>query len=117
MSSSTPGMDVPVSKVDHNATLPSTRPAAKAKVPEAPLKQSTSTSWNTKNLGLRVATDFTSGFLAAGMVAPLIAVIDKFVPSYPLSLEVQIQIHVKFAMLTQLCHTEPSCKMPLARTL
>ncbi|PSS16647.1 hypothetical protein M430DRAFT_102989 [Amorphotheca resinae ATCC 22711] len=33
--------------------------------------------WNTKHLGLRLASDFTSGFLAAGMVAPFITIIDK----------------------------------------
>lgn len=38
-------------------------------------------AWNTKNLGLRLATDAVSGFSAASMVAPLIAVIDKYAPS------------------------------------
>jgi hypothetical protein len=33
--------------------------------------------WNTKNLGLRLATDFVSGVGAATMVAPLITIIDK----------------------------------------
>lgn len=35
--------------------------------------------WNTKNLGLRLATDFTAGFSAAVLVAPLITIIDKYV--------------------------------------
>lgn len=43
--------------------------------------------WNTKNLGLRLAADFTAGFSAACMVAPLITVIDKFVLSPSLMLE------------------------------
>ncbi|TVY83097.1 putative membrane protein [Lachnellula suecica] len=34
-------------------------------------------TWNTKNLGLRLASDFVSGFAAATMVAPLITIIDK----------------------------------------
>lgn len=33
--------------------------------------------WNTKNLGLRLASDLASGLTAAGLVAPLISVIDK----------------------------------------
>lgn len=33
--------------------------------------------WNTKNLGLRLAADFTAGFSAACMVAPVITIIDK----------------------------------------
>lgn len=37
--------------------------------------------WNTKNLGLRLASDFVSGGTAATMVAPLITIIDKFVLS------------------------------------
>lgn len=35
--------------------------------------------WNTKNLGLRLASDAVSGFAAASMVAPLITIIDKSV--------------------------------------
>jgi hypothetical protein len=38
--------------------------------------------WNTKNLGLRLASDFTAGFTAACIVAPLITIIDKFVLPY-----------------------------------
>jgi hypothetical protein len=36
-------------------------------------------TWNTKNIGLRLAADFASASAAASMIAPLIAVIDKFV--------------------------------------
>ena len=38
--------------------------------------------WNTKNLGLRLASDAVSGFAAASMVAPLITIIDKCVMSF-----------------------------------
>ena len=37
--------------------------------------------WNTKNLGLRVASDLISGLSAALVVAPAVAVIDKYIPS------------------------------------
>jgi hypothetical protein len=33
--------------------------------------------WNTKNLGLRLASDFAGAASAAVMVAPLITIIDK----------------------------------------
>jgi hypothetical protein len=33
--------------------------------------------WNTKNLGLRLASDFTAGASAACLVAPIITIIDK----------------------------------------
>lgn len=33
--------------------------------------------WNTKNLGLRLASDFVAGFSAACIVAPVITIIDK----------------------------------------
>jgi len=38
-------------------------------------------TWNTKNLGLRLASDFIAGASAATLVAPLITVIDKSVSS------------------------------------
>lgn len=41
--------------------------------------------WNTKNLGLRLASDIVSGGAAATMVAPLITIIDKFVVPMPSS--------------------------------
>ncbi|TVY40749.1 putative membrane protein [Lachnellula occidentalis] len=40
-----------------------------------PLQQAK--TWNTKSLGLRLASDFISGFTAATLVAPLITIIDK----------------------------------------
>ena len=40
--------------------------------------------WNTKNLGLRLASDFTSGASAAFLVAPIITMIDQQVPQPPL---------------------------------
>ena len=36
--------------------------------------------WNTKNLGLRLGADAISASCAAGMVAPIIAIIDQYVP-------------------------------------
>ncbi|ORY65159.1 uncharacterized protein BCR38DRAFT_432030 [Pseudomassariella vexata] len=40
-------------------------------------KRQSASTWNTKNLGLRLATDFVSASVAASMVAPLIAIIDR----------------------------------------
>lgn len=37
------------------------------------------TRWNTKNLGLRWAADIASASCAAGLVAPLISIIDRYV--------------------------------------
>jgi hypothetical protein len=48
-----------------------------SKVAETPLVEHR--VWNTKNLGLRLASDFVSGACAATLVAPLITVIDKLV--------------------------------------
>lgn len=48
--------------------------------------------WNTKNLGLRLASDIVSGGAAATMVAPLITVIDKSVVPF-LSLSVFTSRH------------------------
>jgi len=47
--------------------------------------------WNTKNLGLRLASDFVSGACAASLVAPVITVIDKFV-----------RVHSPFVAITKL---------------
>lgn len=38
------------------------------------------TKWNTKNLALRWAADIASASCAAGLVAPLISIIDRYVP-------------------------------------
>jgi hypothetical protein len=48
-----------------------------SKVAQPPLTEPT--IWNTKNLGLRLASDFVSGASAATMVAPIITIIDKLV--------------------------------------
>lgn len=37
--------------------------------------------WNTKNVGLRLGADAVSASCAAGLVAPLIAIIDQSVSS------------------------------------
>jgi hypothetical protein len=39
-----------------------------------------STSWNTKNLGPRLAVDVFSAVGAASLVAPLISMIDRYIP-------------------------------------
>ena len=64
-----------------------------AKAAEAPLKEPR--VWNTKNLGLRLATDFVSGVGAASMVAPLITVIDKWVfsPATTMTILTCLQSH------------------------
>jgi len=42
--------------------------------------------WNTKSLGLRLASDAVSGICAAALVAPVITAVDKSVLQMPLSL-------------------------------
>lgn len=49
------------------------------KAAEAPLAEMNSQVWNTKNLGLRAASDAFSGFFAATLVAPIILSVDKSV--------------------------------------
>ena len=63
------GLESPAPKLNMGNSAPI------AKAAEAPLNEPR--LWNTKNLGLRLATDFVSGVGAASMVAPLITVIDK----------------------------------------
>lgn len=41
------------------------------------------TKWNTKNLASRLAADLVSAASAAALVAPLISIIDRFVPPQP----------------------------------
>jgi hypothetical protein len=105
---STPAVDVSMSKIDSHTSFPSSTPPKVAlgtpKVQEVAKPRGQHRAWNTKNLGLRLASDFTAGFLAAGMVAPVITVIDKFVPLPPLSAS------NSYSRLT-----EQSCKMLLAR--
>jgi hypothetical protein len=70
-----PGLDSPAQGMD---TQPAQKPMSPiTKVAETPLVAPT--VWNTKNLGLRLASDFVSGACAATLVAPLITVIDKCV--------------------------------------
>ncbi|KAI0132620.1 hypothetical protein BJ170DRAFT_730693 [Xylariales sp. AK1849] len=45
--------------------------------PAVEVKSQKQQTWNTKNLGLRLAADLASASAAASLVAPLIAVIDK----------------------------------------
>lgn len=65
-----------------------TQPMAKSVSPTPKAVESTLVKprvWNTERLGLRIASDFVSGAVAAVSVAPLITVIDKFVipPAIP----------------------------------
>jgi hypothetical protein len=46
--------------------------------PSAGVKAQLKKTWNTTNLGLRVAADFVSAACAASLVAPLISVIDRY---------------------------------------
>lgn len=43
---------------------------------------STKKRWNTKNLGLRLSADFAAAGSAAGLVAPIIMIIDKYVAQW-----------------------------------
>lgn len=45
--------------------------------PSAEVKEQLQKTWNTKNLGSRIAVDFASAACAASLVAPLISVIDR----------------------------------------
>jgi len=40
--------------------------------------------WNTQKLGLRLGTDVVSAAIAAGSVAPVICLIDQYVPVWAL---------------------------------
>jgi len=85
------GLDSPAPKLDMSDSTKTIAPIAKAA--EAPLKEPR--VWNTKNLGLRLATDFFSGVGAASMVAPLITVIDKWVfsPATTMTILTCLQSH------------------------
>lgn len=75
MKSITPGFESPAGQLDLDASSKMTRsPKAGEAVAETKV-------WNTKNLGLRLGSDFIAGFSAATMVAPIITIIDKFVAS------------------------------------
>ncbi|CZR69725.1 uncharacterized protein PAC_19625 [Phialocephala subalpina] len=67
-----PGLEMPVQEVGNASKM---TPVPIQQVPQAPLKEPH--VWNTKNIGLRMASDFVSGFCAATLVAPIITVIDK----------------------------------------
>ncbi|KAH6676543.1 hypothetical protein B0J14DRAFT_356059 [Halenospora varia] len=71
MKSITPGFESPAGQLDLDASSKMTRsPKAGEAVAETKV-------WNTKNLGLRLGSDFIAGFSAATMVAPIITIIDK----------------------------------------
>jgi hypothetical protein len=98
MTPQSPGVVPATSKMD-----PDGSPRLVAGAPDVSKPLAEQTVWNTKHLGLRLASDFTSGFLAAGMVAPFITIIDKFRrSSCPKSLNTD-------------CYAEQLCKMLLAK--
>lgn len=55
------------------------RPSAIANKME-PIGKSTASSWNTRNLGLKLGADFTAAAAAGALVAPIITIIDRYVP-------------------------------------
>jgi hypothetical protein len=71
----TPGLEPPAPKVDMDASSKTMTQTGLVQQPVAEKR-----IWNTKNLGLRLASDFVSGACAATLVAPVITIIDKFVP-------------------------------------
>jgi hypothetical protein len=48
--------------------------------PQTAMAKSKTTQWNTKNLGLRLGADLVSAASAAVLVAPIISIIDRYVP-------------------------------------
>lgn len=50
------------------------------KIKDGKLKTEAVRSWNTRNLGLRLGADATSAATASLLVAPVICVIDQYVP-------------------------------------
>jgi len=57
--------------------LPSTTTTTTIQRAEPPMVPDRSTRWNTKNLGLRLASDAASAASAAIIIAPIITVIDQ----------------------------------------
>jgi hypothetical protein len=103
MKPSTPPVPLPVhSKIDASATeMTQAKPISA--VAELPLADVKTQVWNTKNLGLRMASDAVSGFCAATLVAPIITAVDKSVSK---------RVLVKTLLTTM---AEQSCKMLLAK--
>jgi hypothetical protein len=57
---------------------PDTTPALVLAGTTTPEQVTTKNTWNTKNLTSRLGADFLSAASAASMVAPLIAIIDRY---------------------------------------
>ena len=91
-----PGLDSATGAMGSQPVAKSVSPASKAV--ESPLVKPR--AWNTKHLGLRIASDLVSGAVAALSVAPLITVIDKLV--MPQSIP----------RVTAYTSAEQLCKMP-----
>ncbi|KAG9237810.1 hypothetical protein BJ875DRAFT_480995 [Amylocarpus encephaloides] len=71
MSSQTSGLNSPATQMDLDVS------SRMPRTPKVPDSLTETKVWNTRNLGLRLATDLISGATAATMVAPIIVTIDK----------------------------------------
>jgi hypothetical protein len=74
MNSQTPGLKSSATQLN-----PDVPPKIMPRTPQVPESLAEAKVWNTKDLGLRLASDWVSGFTAASMVAPIIVMIDKSV--------------------------------------
>lgn len=79
MTPQTPGVEPPTTTMNLDA---SSKPLARTLKVAEPVAEGK--KWNTKNLGLRLGADAVSGLAAAGLVAPLITIIDKYVMPPPI---------------------------------
>ena len=74
----TPNRLVPAAALPVPLPVPDVK--LKPSLPESPLPKMTEKlppKWNTKNLGLRLGVDAVAASCAAGLVAPIIAIIDQ----------------------------------------
>ncbi|KAK9774702.1 hypothetical protein SCAR479_08522 [Seiridium cardinale] len=69
--------DIPISKLAPSLDPRAPQVAVMPTKPSEEVKAQLQKTWNTKNLGLRVAADFASAASAACLIAPLISVIDR----------------------------------------
>jgi histidinol-phosphate/aromatic aminotransferase/cobyric acid decarboxylase-like protein len=75
------GLDTSTTEIDISPSMTNLNASHKTiiPIPKVAEAQMEARIWNTKNLGLRLASDCASSFLAASVVAPAITIIDKFV--------------------------------------
>lgn len=67
----------PVSQLSMDHESQTALPLAKTRPETGDASSKAASKWNTKNLFLRLASDFASAAAAASMVAPLISIIDR----------------------------------------